>query len=105
MESWQGFFGAELDRLRHFYSIEVSEEEVKEAEQWLRDNLELRSNDQLEDRLKALSPCDARQLRYDFVQFVKRNRRIKSNLTHNRAPVIGTAHPFDEKEERDSRLE
>ena len=105
MESWQGFFEVELDRLRHFYSIEVSKEEVKDAEQWLRDSLELRPNEQLEDRLKTLSPCDSRQLKYDFVQFIKRNRRIKSNLIHNKSPVIGAAHPFDEKEERDSRLE
>jgi hypothetical protein len=105
MEPWQEFFVGELDRLKEFYLIEVNEEELKETEQWLRDLLELSPNQQLVDKLKTLSLCDARQLRYDFIQFVKRNRRIKNNLTHNRPPVIGTAHPFTEKEERDGRLE
>jgi hypothetical protein len=105
MESWQEFFVAELDRLREFYFIEANEEDFKEVEHWLRDVLELSPNELLGDKMKMLSPCDARQLRYDFIQFVKRNRRIRNNLTHNRPPVIGTAHPFDEKEERDGRLE
>jgi hypothetical protein len=105
MELWQEFFAAELDRLKQFYFIEVNGEDLKEARQWLKDRLELVSDEQIVDKLNTLSPCDIRQLKYDFVQFVKRNRRIRNNLTHNKLPIIGTAHPFDEKEERDSRLE
>ena len=105
MECWQEFFVAELGRLKEFYFIEVNEEDLKETEHWLRDLFEVSQNQQLGEKLSALSPCDARQLRYDFIQFVKRNRRIKNNLTHNKPPSIGTAHPFDEKEERDGRLE
>jgi hypothetical protein len=105
MESWQEFFTAELDRLKQFYYIEANREDLKEAEQWLKDHLELSSEEQIAGKLNTLSPCGTRQLKYDFIQFVKRNRRIKNNLTHNKLPVIGTAHPFDEKEERDGRLE
>jgi hypothetical protein len=105
MESWEEFFATELARLKQFYSIEPNREDLKEAEMWLRDYVELGLNERIIDKLNILSPCDARQLKYDFIQFVKRNRRIKNNLTHNKLPVIGTAHPFDEKEERDGRLE
>jgi hypothetical protein len=105
MESWQEFFKVELNRLREFYLIETNEEDFKEAREWLRDHLELNSSEQIVDKIRSMSPCDSRQLRYDFLQFVKRNRRIKNSQAHNRSTTVGATHPFDEREERDRRLE
>jgi hypothetical protein len=105
MESWQEFFTAEVNRLREFYLIEAKEEDFKDAAEWLRDHLELNPSEQIMDKIRNLSPCDIRQLRYDFVQFVKRNRRIKNSQARNKLPAVGATHPFDEREERDRRLE
>jgi hypothetical protein len=104
-ESWEQFFAAELDRLRRFYSIELGKQDYKEIEEWLKDRLGLRSGAMISEQLRTLPECDVRQLRYEFIQLVKRNRRFRKPAAHGRTLPEGAADALGEREERDSRTE
>jgi hypothetical protein len=101
--SWEQFFAAELSRLRGFYSIELSEEDFREIEEWLKDRLEVHSMNAVAEKMEAMNECDIRQLKYDFVQLVKRNRRFRKSPAHGRQLPVGQTNPLDENEERDRR--
>jgi hypothetical protein len=103
--SLEQLFAAEVERLRAFYSIELSKDDFKEVEEWLKDRLEIASSHMISEKLKTMSQCDIRQLRYDFIQVVKRNRRFRKNPARSKLPPIGAANPLGESEERDRRTE
>jgi hypothetical protein len=103
--SWEQFFAAELERLRTFYSIELSKEDFKEAEEWLKDRLDIPSRNMIVEKLKAMSECDLRRLGYEFIQVTKRNRRFKKNPAHGKLLPVGATNPLGESEERDRRIE
>jgi hypothetical protein len=103
--SWTQFFTAELDRLRGFYSIEFNEEDIREMEGWLKDRLEVRSGTLIAEKLRSMSEREVRQIRYEFVQSAKRNRRFRKSQANTKLQPVGAANPMGESEERDRRIE
>ena len=103
--SLEQVFSGEVERLRTFYSIELGREDFKDLEEWLKDRLDVRSGNMILEKLKTMSECDIRQLKYDFIQVVKRNRRFKKIQGHGKPLPIGAANPLGESEERDRRIE
>jgi hypothetical protein len=104
MACLEEFFRAEFARLRDFYAIHLNQDDIKEIIEWLKDRFELSSESSILDELRAMSPIELHQLRYDLVQVIKRIRRNRITQAHAKLPPLGAEQRLDEREERDRRL-
>jgi hypothetical protein len=104
MACLEEFFRVEFARVRDFYSIQINQDDIKEIIEWLKDRLEVSSESKILDRLKAISPIELQQLRYDLVQYIKRIRRNRTSQAHTKLAHLGAEQPLDERKTRDHEL-
>jgi hypothetical protein len=105
LSCWEEFFAGELSRLKDFYLIQISKEDCKEVEEWLRDTLESATVQSCVDKLRVMPTTELRQLRYDLVQLIKRIHRNKTSERLSKVQAVGAADELDERRTRDRKVE